>query len=147
MKIINGITAIYIASVLVATHPDMVASETTTTPSADNQTYVGSPESIVRDNQRLDVPHKDGYRVIVWTASWCAPCKTYRAKEIPKIEKAGIEVTIKDYDRDNPPADIKKVPTVQVYLVTGGRAKLLKQRVYWKATSLIKYMESHAPAP
>jgi thiol-disulfide isomerase/thioredoxin len=72
------------------------------------------------------------YTVRVWTASWCSPCKQYKAVEIPKLIAMGFKVEVLDTDVDKTPKYIRSIPTVE--LVYEG--KTLKRKTYWKAQSI-----------
>jgi hypothetical protein len=53
--------------------------------------------------------------------------------------KAGFTVTIKDYDTDGPPKDVKKVPTIRIYY----KGTYLQQKTYWRAKDIAKYVDNH----
>jgi len=118
-------------------------------------------ESTLRDCQRLDGHYQDGigpyspenvpeppidpaavdseYRIVVWTASWCGPCKRYKAKEVPALLKAGFKVEVLDYDTDKPPKSVKSVPTIMLYY----KGNLLQTKTYWKAKDIREYVDNH----
>jgi thiol-disulfide isomerase/thioredoxin len=79
------------------------------------------------------------YTIEVWTASWCGPCRRYKLVELPALLKTGCKVTVRDYDKDNPPKDVKKVPTVRVYF----KGSFLRQEPYWRAKDVTEYIDNH----
>lgn len=81
---------------------------------------------------------KAAYTVVVWNADWCGPCKTYKSKEVPALLKAGYTVKVLDYDTDEPPGEVRNVPTVMLYY----KGTLLKTETYWKAKDIDKYVDN-----
>jgi len=144
-KLFNLMGALYVAFALITAHVALAPPETTLTQRADNPPTVGTLGQAVWDNSRLDFSDsttarsvKSKYEIKVWTSSWCSACRTYKAKEVPALLKFGYTVKVLDYQTDNPPPEVKMLPTVQ--LVFG--SKVLKTEVYWKAKDLDKYVES-----
>ena len=97
---------------------------------------IRTPRAAVRVQVRADNERKR-YRIVVWTASWCGPCRTYKKTELQTLLKMGYEVEVLDYDRDNPPESITSVPTVVLYY----RDKIVKAKTYWKARDLDQFVE------
>jgi len=50
----------------------------------------------------------------------------------------GYTVTVKDYDRDDPPKSVKSVPTIMLHY----KGALIQTKTYWKAKSLDKYVDN-----
>ena len=48
-------------------------------------------------------------------------------------------MTIKDYDTDNPPKSVTRVPTVMLMR----KGKLLRAETYWTAFDLEKYVDNY----
>jgi thiol-disulfide isomerase/thioredoxin len=157
-RLINGCFAIYIVAALLVAHSSLAAYQEPALLSAHPQAHLETLPQTPGDHRGLDdsdtklniqtprarisiQTRADGerkhYRIVVWTASWCGPCQTYKKTEIPSLLKAGYKVEVLDYDRDNPPASITSVPTVVLYY----RDKIVKTKVYWKARDLDQFVE------
>jgi hypothetical protein len=97
------------------------------------------------DHERLDNAGKKAeanrkhYTVEAWTASWCGPCRTWKRRELPALLKAGFKVTVRDYDQDNPPKSITKVPTIRLFY----KGTLIHTQTYWKAKDIAEYVDNH----
>ena len=76
------------------------------------------------------------YTVRVWTASWCAPCKQYKAVEVPRLIAMGFKVEVLDTDVDKTPKYIRSIPTVELIY----EGKTLKRKTYWKAKSIENFV-------
>lgn len=85
--------------------------------------------SLLSDLEQQD--YQD-YTVRVWTASWCGPCKRYKADEIPALVKAGYTVEVLDIDKDAKPDYVKKIPLVELLY----EGKTLKRKLYWRAKDI-----------
>jgi thiol-disulfide isomerase/thioredoxin len=136
--------ALYVIFAIVIAHEALVAPETAAERGVDNQAKVGAPETLLRDNQRLDYTdtktpqgEKQKYKVVVWTAGWCGPCQSYKALEVPLLEKMGYTVIVKDIEREVRPKDVLMVPTVRLYY----KGDFIRQQTYWRAHDLDRYVE------
>jgi len=78
------------------------------------------------------------YTIRVWSASWCAPCKRYKATQIPKLEALGFKVEVFDIDVDETPKYVRAVPTVEVIY----RGKTLKHQTYWEAENIKDFVDT-----
>jgi len=76
------------------------------------------------------------YTVRVWTASWCNPCKRYKAVEVPRLIAMGFKVEVLDTDVDKTPKYIRSIPTVELIY----EGKTLKRETYWKAKSIENFV-------
>jgi len=143
-RLLNGFAAIYICLALFVAHSALVTTEASATRHLDTGSVVVEAGPAVRDHQRLAGPEqtprtdRSCYIVEVWTASWCGPCRRYKATELPALVKAGFTVTVKDYDTDKPPKDVKKVPTIRIYY----KGTYLQQKTYWRAEDIVKYVDN-----
>ncbi len=87
----------------------------------------------------MSTPERDTlseYTVRVWTASWCDPCKRYKAVEVPRLIAMGFKVEVLDTDVDKTPKYIRAVPTVELIY----EGKTLKRKTYWKAKSIENFV-------
>ena len=78
------------------------------------------------------------YTIRVWTASWCNPCKQYKAAEVPRLIAMGFKVEVLDIDVDKKPKHIKSVPLVELTY----KGKTLNRKVYWKAESIKEFVDT-----
>ena len=144
-RLIKIAGALYVTFALLIAHAALATAEAPVTLNADSGHVVVQAEPTLLDHQRLDNAGKksqtsrDKYRIEVWTASWCGPCRRYKAIELPALLKAGFKVTVRDYDKDNPPKDVKSVPTVRIYY----KGTYLQQKTYWRAKDIAKYVDNH----
>lgn len=136
--------AIYVAFAILTAHLALVAAKATAESSANQQTTVGTPTQAVWNNQRLDhsnqeTPEIDRKQFVVeiWSARWCGPCRRWKATELPSLLKLGYQVKIRDIDKETPPEEVLKVPTVRLYY----KGKLLRQTVYWRAKDLDNFVK------
>lgn len=133
-----------VIALLVATH-SMATLKKTYQRDASKRSVVEPTRSTLCNNQRLDndvetpEDRRANYTVEIWTASWCGPCRRYKLTEVPALVKAGFKVIVRDYDKDNPPKEVKKVPSVRVYY----KSTFLRQKTYWQAKDVIKYVDTH----
>lgn len=155
------VSFLYVSAALLVATKAVASLETTFKRDPNTRSDMESTRSAVPNHQRLDQLNKDGigpydpdnlppapapenpksnYIVTVWTASWCGPCKAYKAKEVPALQKLGYTVIIKDIDKDKPPKGLKitSVPTV----VLRYKSTLLKVKTYWKAKDINKYVDN-----
>lgn len=137
----------YVAfALLLATHT-LGSLETTSSRNTDQGRVVEPSRPALCDHQRLDnsgetpedIKERRGdYTIEVWVTSWCGPCRRYKILEVPALLKAGFKVEVLDYDSNEPPEDVKEVPTVKVYY----KGTLLRQKTYWKADDIIEYVDN-----
>jgi len=135
----------YVTFALLIATQSLATLETSPTRNVSQRVLVEPTGPALFDSERLDnsgakaESHRKHYRIEVWTASWCGPCRIYKAKELPALLKAGFSVKVLDYDKDNPPKDVKKVPTIRLYY----KGTFIHQKTYWKAKDLTKYVDNH----
>lgn len=137
-------STLYVAFAILAAYTAVAPTEKATANSSDQQATMVTLAQSVRDYQRLDFTDtatarsvKSKYEIRVWSSNWCGACKTYKRREVPALLKAGYKVKVLDYDTENPPEEIRMLPTIQ--LVFNGR--VLKTEVYWRAKDIDKYVE------
>ena len=61
---------------------------------------------------------KGEYRVEVWIGQRCHWCAKWKARELPKLKRAGVKVEIKEtwrIPRSQWPKDLRKFPCIKVY--------------------------------
>lgn len=47
-----------------------------------------------------DEAQVDDYYVVMYSATWCGPCRGWKAGQMPKLQASGVGVTVVDCDRD-----------------------------------------------
>ena len=97
------------------------------------------PERDTLNSQRssdFDREDYSEYTVRVWTASWCGPCKQYKAVEVPRLIAMGFKVEVLDTDVDKTPKYIRSIPTVELIY----EGKTLRHKTYWKAKSIENFV-------
>ncbi len=136
--------ALYVSFALVAAYTAVAPFETPSANRVNNETTVTAPARPLCDRERLDFTDSDTadtvkarYEIRVWSADWCSACRTYKKRELPALLKAGYKVKVLDYETNEPPPEVKMLPTIQ--LVFNGR--VLRTEVYWKARDIDKYVE------
>ena len=135
----------YVSFALLIATQSLASLKATTARNTGQRILVDPAQPTLFDHERLDNSGKKAeidkanYTVEVWTASWCGPCRAYKRREVPALLKAGFKVKVLDYDRDNPPKEVKKVPTVRLYY----KGTLLQSKTYWKAKDIAKYVDNH----
>lgn len=61
---------------------------------------------------------KGEYRIEVWVGRRCHWCDKFKKRELPKLEKSGVRVEIKEtwkIPKSERPKDLRVVPTIKVY--------------------------------
>jgi hypothetical protein len=81
-----------------------------------------------------------GYTIRLWTSTSCSACQKYKRRELPALLKMGYEVEVLDYDTDDPPDDIRSLPTVQLIY----QGEVIESGNYWKAKDIDKYVANHS---
>lgn len=145
-KIFQFLSVLYVTFALLLAHSALATSQTTVEKSVVRSSKVESPERTLCNHQRLDNSDKktpetpeidrSEFKVVVWSAKWCASCRVYKAVEVPKLLKKGYQVEIKSFDGDEPPEAIRFVPTIQLY----HGDTLLDTRIYWTYAELEKFV-------
>jgi len=79
---------------------------------------VVAPEPVVAP---VTVPAKSGYYLAMFTAPWCGHCGPWKTTEMPKIQSAGLTVTLVDSD-NNPSSAVTSLPTFFLYDRSTGKA-------------------------
>jgi len=133
---------LYVCSALFVFTQPLATSKAASQGDVNQRRLMEPTKQTVLNHQRLynaDQDERANYTIEVWTASWCGPCRRYKATQVPALLKAGFTVKVLDYDKDNPPKDVKKVPTVRLYY----KGTFIHQETYWKANSLTKYVDNH----
>lgn len=74
------------------------------------------------------------YNVVIWEAPGCWSCIKYKKKELPKLEKRGYNVEV----RDGPSGET--APTITLYY---GEV-VLHTEVYWTAEDINKFVENRS---
>lgn len=146
-RLIHGFFTAYVLFAVFTAYSAVAENQIPVVYGPHQETKVGAPEQIVRHSKRLDVPdtqnnradnQKRYYKIRVWTAEWCAPCKRYKREEIPALLKFGYQVEVLDYDEDDPPETVKSVPTVMLYY----KGDLVISRTYWRANDVNQFIEN-----
>ena len=107
--------------------------------SSPTENTMSTPERDTIKGQRLSNFDKEAYSeytVRVWTASWCNPCKRYKAVVVPRLIAMGFKVEVLDTDVDKTPEYIQSIPTVELIY----EGKTLKRKTYWKAKSIENFV-------
>jgi len=133
---------IYVSLALLIATQSLASFEAPVKRNPDQRGITESPQPALQNYQRLArsgrKTEKANYTIEVWTARWCGACQRYKRIELPALLKAGFNVKVLDYDKDNPPSSITSVPTIRLYY----KGTFLKQEVYWKAADINKFVEN-----
>ena len=118
-RCIHGFAAFYIMASILVAHTALVEAQATPSHHARQGRVVERTEDPVRHYQRLSESdsrtNKSHYTVEIWTADWCGKCPAYKRRVHPALLKLGYTVTIKDWDVDARPKNMRAVPTVCLY--------------------------------
>ena len=118
-RLIHGFAACYIVASILVAHTALVKAQATPSHHTRQGSVVERTEDPVRDHQRLSQSDsrtdKSLYTVEIWSADWCPGCPAYKRRVHPALLKLGYTVTIKDWDADARPKNIRAVPTVCLY--------------------------------
>lgn len=143
-KLIQLAGALYVCFALLAAYTAVAPFEASVADSRNQSPTVATPSRPLLDRERLDYSDtttaksaKGQYEIRVWSSSWCGACKTWKAKELPALLKAGYKVKVLDYQTDDPPPEVKLLPTIQLVF----KGKVLKTEVNWKAKDIDRYVE------
>jgi hypothetical protein len=145
-KIFQLLGVLYVTFAILLAHSALVTPQKAIEDCSQHASEVAPSTGALFDHQRLDNSDKETpktpeidrseYKVVVWSARWCASCRVYKAVEVPKLLKKGYQVEIKSFDSDKPPEAIRFVPTVQLY----HGDTLLDTRIYWSYAEVEKYV-------
>lgn len=143
-RLLNVATAGYVAFAILAAYTAVAPLKAVVANSVDNKTTVAAPSRPLCDRERLDftnttipVSELRHYSIVAWTSDSCSPCRTWKARELPALLKARLEVEVKDIDEEERPDDVTSVPTIMLYY----KGELIKAKVNWKAKAILKYIE------
>lgn len=143
-RLIHVAATAYIAFALVAAYTAVAPFETASANRVDNTTTVAAPARLIRDSHRLDftnttipVSELRHYSIVAWTSDSCSHCRVWKARELPALLKAGLEVEVKDIGEEERPDDVTSVPTIMLYY----KGELIEAKVNWKAKAILKFIE------
>lgn len=143
-RLIHAAASIYTVFAILAAYTAVAPLKAIVANSADNQTTVAAPSRPLCDRERLDftnttipVSELRHYSIVAWTSDSCFPCRTWKARELPALLKAGLEVEVKDIDEEERPDDVTSVPTIMLYY----KGEFIEAKVNWKAKAILKFIE------
>lgn len=154
-RAIHVAATLYVIAALIIAHTSLASSKEVTAKRTDNQANMAASSGLVRDCQRLDqsyaiagdsyfdgifpipVPKYNGYIVRIWSSEMCSACTQYEREELPALLKLKYKVEQKDFHEDNPPAEVKSLPTIQLVL----NGKVVATEIYWKAKDIDKFVK------
>ncbi len=126
------VTIIYVCFAIWTAYTSELPRHTQPSSTEDN---LSTFERNTLNGQRSSESYSE-YTVRVWTASWCSPCKQYKAVEVPRLIAMGFKVEVLDTDVDKTPKYIRSIPTVELIY----EGKTLKRKTYWKAKSIENFV-------
>jgi thiol-disulfide isomerase/thioredoxin len=152
-RALNAFTILYVSFSILVAHCSLVEIEASPTHSLTKGGFLVSSAPVLQHSKRLyqsDAGTNRGpqdcndcqvckYRVEVWTATWCGPCKQWKQKELPDLLKAGVKVVVRDIDKEDEPDSVRYVPTMRLYY----KGKFVKQQTYWKAKDILAFIARH----
>jgi hypothetical protein len=128
--------AAYVIFAILVAHTALAPTEAPRVASSHQATVMEVPDGILFHSQRMDNTDeredRANYTVRVWTASWCGPCTRYKAEEVPSLVKLGYTVEVLDIDKEEKPAYVQRVPTVELLY----EGKTLIHKPYWRAEDI-----------
>jgi hypothetical protein len=137
----------YVTFALLSAHIALAPNQTVVAHGANNQASMEAPPRLLQylpfvDFANTQTPdHQEDYYIEVWTATWCGPCATYKAVEVPALVKKGYNVKVKDWDTDRPrPRGVTEVPTTFLFY----KGVFIKKQGYWRAKDIDKFIQGRA---
>lgn len=145
--IIKLVGVSYVVFAILMAHSALVKTEETIKSHVNEGSVLATPTHPLLYNQRLDYSDsetpeidKSHYTVEVWTAEWCSGCAIWKRRELQTLLDLGYNVVFRNYDTENPPEQVKVLPTIRLY----HHEWFLKQRINWGAESIDKFVERRA---
>jgi thiol-disulfide isomerase/thioredoxin len=142
-RLIHGFATLYFVAAILIAHTSLDAIKATPSSGSNHKANVATSSRLLLNSQRLDDTderaNRANYTVRVWTASWCGPCKRYKANEVPSLVKFGYTVEVLDIDKEEKPEYIKRIPTVELLY----KGKTLTRKTYWRAEDIEDFVNTH----
>jgi thiol-disulfide isomerase/thioredoxin len=144
-RLIHGFATLYFVAAIFIAHTSLVAIKDAPSSSANYKANVATSSRPLLNSERLDYANERAdradYVVRVWTAEWCGPCKRYKANEVPQLVRMGFTVEVLDIDKEEKPAYVQRVPTVELLY----EGKTLTRKTYWRAEDIDDFINDLNP--